>query len=149
MSIPFTFVDKELLNTPIIDAADKVYYTTSTTQGFTGRKIMTVMAASGSVGLIDWREKTLSINGGHKSWESLRKEPGGIFSMDCGEWNWADRPYHLKYQYTYKELLVRAERMQDEGERMFLLMAILLTEIGRQDRVKRGFKAGEVLVKLV
>lgn len=98
------------------------------------------------------------------------------------EWNWANRPYLLKYHDSHKELLVRLPhlpppkipiltcpiqatpnfgtpagtvrmttyhshlfhdneraviyfplQMQDEIERMFLLMAMLHTEIHRQD----------------
>ncbi|KAF8188919.1 hypothetical protein K438DRAFT_1936231 [Mycena galopus ATCC 62051] len=162
MSLALTFVDKKLSDTPVVDAEGAVHYTTSSTRGFGGRKITTVTAASGLVGLINWREKAFVINGTHRKWDDLRSRSGGILDPTY-QWNWGNTPYLLKYHDSHKELLATpavgnvadtvrfttyhprlfhdSERaiiyfphqMQDEVERMFLLMAILQTEIHRQD----------------
>ncbi|KAJ7144123.1 hypothetical protein C8R44DRAFT_846097 [Mycena epipterygia] len=162
MSIALTFVDQNLLDSPVVGAEGAVYYTTSTTSGFRGRKVTTIMAASGLVGVINWREKKFIINGVQRDWDDLESRSGGIFSSER-EWNWGNRPYNLKYHDSHKELLATPNfgnaagtvrfttyrshllhsnepaviyfphQMQDELERMFLLMAILHTEIHRQD----------------
>ncbi|KAJ6575581.1 hypothetical protein DFH09DRAFT_1150646 [Mycena vulgaris] len=165
MSAALTFADKKLLASPIIRADGAVHYTTSTTSGFVRRKITTIMAASGLVGMIDWREKTFAINGVQRKWDELKSRSGGIFSSER-EWRWAAVSYKLKYHHSHKELLATPtsgngagavrlttyqphllhenERvaiyfppeMHDETERMFVLMAILQTEIHRQDTEK-------------
>ncbi|KAJ7458148.1 hypothetical protein FB451DRAFT_1372328 [Mycena latifolia] len=163
MSITLTFSDKELLASPVMGPDGAVRYTTSTTQGFLGRKITTIMAASGLVGIINWREKTFMLNGVERKWDELKSRSDGIFSSER-EWNWANRPYKLKYDTWEKELLATPSfgseagavrfttyqahlmrenepallyfphELRDELERMFLLMAILQTETTRADR---------------
>lgn len=80
MSIALTFVDKQLLRTALVGAEGAVHYTTSTTSGFLGRKVTTINAASGLVGVINWREKTFNINGVQREWDDLKSRTGGIFS---------------------------------------------------------------------
>ncbi|KAJ7676184.1 hypothetical protein B0H17DRAFT_1238342 [Mycena rosella] len=163
MSIALTFGDKQLLQSPVVGPDGAVHYTTSTTRGFRGRKVTTIMATSGAVGTINWREKSFVINGVQRGWGDLKSRSEGIFSSER-EWNWANRPYSLKYNRSEKELLATPKlgnmtgsvrftpyqphllhdnehaviyfphQMQDEAERMFLLMAILETEIHRQDQ---------------
>ncbi|KAK6987468.1 hypothetical protein R3P38DRAFT_2574792 [Favolaschia claudopus] len=166
MSLPLTFADKKLLETSLIGPDNMVYYTTSTTKSCSGRKLTTVTAASGVVGLINWRDKTFSLNGAMKKWDELKSKSAGMCHSDR-EWNWGPRPFNLKYHGNCsKELLATPlngtvadtvrftthrqhllhdnERavlyfpyhMQDELERMFLLLAILYMEIHRQDQVR-------------
>ncbi|KAJ6471095.1 hypothetical protein C8R47DRAFT_1147850 [Mycena vitilis] len=173
MSIPLTFLAEKLLDTAIVGPEGAVYYTLATTSGFRGRKITTITAASGLSGFINWREKVFIINGVQRDWDELKERSGGLFSSER-EWNWGNRPYKLKYHDSHKELLAtpttanvaltvrftpyhshllhdneRAvlylpQQMQDEIERMFLLMAILHTEMHRQDanRNKRNVAVG-------
>ncbi|KAJ7458525.1 hypothetical protein FB451DRAFT_1406286 [Mycena latifolia] len=153
MSLALTFGDKKLLDSPILGPDGAVCYTTSTTHGFRGRKITTIMAASGL-----------------RKWDELKSRSNGIFSSER-EWNWANRPYKLKYHNWEKELLVTPSfgseagvvrftpyhahllhdnepavlyfpHQMDEVERMFLLMAILETEIHRQDQNTNAAVAG-------
>ncbi|KAJ7144124.1 hypothetical protein C8R44DRAFT_973794 [Mycena epipterygia] len=170
MSIALTFVDQKLLDSPLVGAEGAVYYTTSTTSGFRGRKVTTIMATSGLVGVINWREKMFIINGVQHDWDDLKSRSGGIFSSER-DWNWGNRPYNLKYHDSHKELLATPNfgsaagtvrfttyrphllhgnepaviyfphQMQDELERMFLLMAILQTEMHRQDNARNGRNA--------
>lgn len=77
MSTALTFVEKKLLESPVI-ADGTVHYTTSTTTGFRGRKITTITAASGLVGMINWREKTFVINGVQRKWDDLKRHSAGI-----------------------------------------------------------------------
>ncbi|KAJ7478540.1 hypothetical protein FB451DRAFT_1242202 [Mycena latifolia] len=147
MSIALTFSDKELLASPVMGPDGAVHYTTSTTQGLLGRKITTIMAASGLVGIINWRDKTFTLNGVERKWDELKSRSDGIFSSER-EWNWANRPYKLNEAgavrfTTYRaHLLHESQRAvlyfpherQDESERMFLLMAILHMDTTREDR---------------
>ncbi|KAJ7144161.1 hypothetical protein C8R44DRAFT_759549, partial [Mycena epipterygia] len=103
MSIALTFADKNLLDSPLVGAEGTVHYSTSTTSGFRGRKLTTVMAASGLAGVIDWRKKIFVIDGVQRGWDTLKSRSGGIFSSER-EWNWGSRPYHLKYHDSQKEL---------------------------------------------
>ncbi|KAJ7144155.1 hypothetical protein C8R44DRAFT_759544 [Mycena epipterygia] len=167
MSIAFTFADQNLLDSPLVGAEGTVHYSTSTTSGFRGRKLTTLMAASGLIGVIDWRKKIFVIDGVQRGWDTLKSRSGGIFSSER-EWNWGSRPYHLKYHDSQKELLAKPNfgnaagtvrfttyrshlfrdnepaviyfphQMQDELERMFLLMAMLKTEVDRQDSARRA-----------
>ncbi|KAJ6545465.1 hypothetical protein B0H19DRAFT_1075772 [Mycena capillaripes] len=162
MATPLTFVDKKLLDTVVIGPEGAVYYTTrTTTSGGRNHNITTITAASGLLGFINWPEKVFVINGMQRPWDDLRERWGGLSER---EWNWGNRPYKLKYNESYKELLANPlttgnhagavrfttfhshlfhdderaviyfpHQMQDEIERMFLLMAILQTEIHRQD----------------
>ncbi|KAJ6462142.1 hypothetical protein C8R45DRAFT_1178591 [Mycena sanguinolenta] len=173
MSMQLTFADKKLLDTAIIAPDRGVHYTTTTTSGFRGRKITTIAAASGLVGFINWREKLFVINGVQKQWSHIKSHTGGLFSSEH-DWNWGSRPFKLKYQDSHKELIATpvvgnvadivrfttyhshmfhdSERamiyfpyqMQDEIERMFLLMAILETEIHRQDTNEQAGNIGVV-----
>ncbi|KAJ6603266.1 hypothetical protein DFH09DRAFT_1124094 [Mycena vulgaris] len=163
MSTALTFENKDVLASPIVDAANTVHYMTTTTRGFVRRKITTVMAASNLVGLIDWREKTFTINGVQRKWEDMKTRSGGVFSSER-EWSWTpDRPFKFKYNHSQTELLatptsgdvssavrftVRKEHLfhapkpaviqfppdlRDETERMYLLLVILKTETQRQE----------------
>ncbi|KAK7017812.1 hypothetical protein R3P38DRAFT_3560437 [Favolaschia claudopus] len=164
-SLTLTFVDKKLLQTTLIDPDNAIHYTLTTTSGFRGKKITTITAASGLVGSIDWREKTFTINGVEKKWDDLKTRSAGVFRTERN-WNWGPRPFNLKYQDAHKELLATPlegtpadpvrftvhrqhvlhdnepatirfpTRMQDDAERMFLLMAILHMEITRQETEK-------------
>jgi hypothetical protein len=80
MSIALTFVDKKLLESAVIGPEGVVHYTLDTTSGFLGRKISTITAASGLVGIINWREKLFIINGVQQEWEDLEEKTGGLFS---------------------------------------------------------------------
>ncbi|KAJ7450219.1 hypothetical protein FB451DRAFT_1566702 [Mycena latifolia] len=170
MSLALTFGDKKLLDSPILGPDGAVCYTTSTTHGFRGRKITTIMTASGLVGIINWREKTFTLNGVQRKWDDLKSRSNGIFSSER-EWNWANRPYKLKYHNWEKELLVTPSfgsaagavrftpyhvhllhdnepavlyfpHQMDEVERMFLLMVILQTEIHRRMNASNAAVAG-------
>ncbi|KAF7328177.1 hypothetical protein MVEN_02575300 [Mycena venus] len=170
MALALTFVDRKLLETALVSPEGAVHYTTTTTHGFRGRKITTIVAASGLNGFINWREKVFVINGVQQDWDNLKERSGGIFSSER-EWNWGNRPFKLKYHHSHKELLATptignpgdsvrfttyhphvfsdSERatiyfpnqMQDEIEKMFLLMAILQTEIHRQDVARASTNA--------
>jgi hypothetical protein len=83
-----TFVDKKLVDSSLVGPNGAVYYTTTTTHGFRGRKITTIMAGSGLVGAINWREKTFIINGVQRKWSDLRS---GYFSA----WPAVRSPLHL------------------------------------------------------
>ncbi|KAJ7083457.1 hypothetical protein C8R44DRAFT_753473 [Mycena epipterygia] len=164
MSLALTFVHRNLIETPLVGAEGAVHYTVNTTRGtWGGRKITTIVAASGLVGVINWREKIFIINGVQREWDDLKARSGGVFSRER-EWNWGNRPYHLKYHDSDKELLATPSfgnsadtvrfttyqshllhedhraviyfpyQLQDEIERMFLLMAILQSEIHRKDQ---------------
>ncbi|KAJ7035850.1 hypothetical protein C8F04DRAFT_1096934 [Mycena alexandri] len=170
MSIALTFTDKKLVDTALVAPDGAVHYTTSTTHGLMGRKTTTVSAASGLVGFINWREKIFSINGVQQKWEDLKERSNGIFSSER-EWHWGSRSYKLKYHNAHKELLATPNfsgvagtvrftvyephlfhenqhavihfphEMQDEIERMFVLMAILQMEMHRQDQEKAAAAA--------
>ena len=102
MSIALTFVDKNLLESPIVGSDGAVHYTTSTTHGVLHRKVTTIMAASGLVGTINWRDESFVINGVQRGWDSLRSRSGGIFSS-CA-FQFASRPIKNLYQGTRMEL---------------------------------------------
>ncbi|KAF7367068.1 hypothetical protein MSAN_00966200 [Mycena sanguinolenta] len=153
MSTALTFIDRKILDSPVIGPEGAVHYTTSTTHGFRGRKVTTITAASGL-----W------------SWNKVRSRSMGFFNPSY-EWNWGKRSYQLKYHDSHKTLLAtptsgntadtvqfrpynphllrdneRAiiffpHQMQDEVERMFLLMAILQTDIRRQDAARAAAAA--------
>ncbi|KAJ7474377.1 hypothetical protein B0H11DRAFT_2035187 [Mycena galericulata] len=163
MSLALTLVETQLLNSTLIGTDGAVHYTASTNNGFLlGRKVTTITAASGLVGIIDWRQKIFIIDGVKREWHHLKSRAGGIFSSQR-EWNWGNKPYTLKYHDSDRELLATPSsgnaggtirfttyrshlfrdnepaaiyfphQMQDEVEKMFLLMVILKTEIRRQD----------------
>ncbi|KAF7367067.1 hypothetical protein MSAN_00966100 [Mycena sanguinolenta] len=164
MSIALTFTGKEILDTPIVGPDGAVHYTTSSTHGFRGRKVTTITAASGLVGCINWREEVFVINGQEWSWSKVRSR-SGFFKLSY-EWHWNERSYKLEYHDMNKSLLAtptsgnvadtvqfhpyhphlfhaneRAtilfpHQMQDEVERMFLLMAILQTDVQQQDAAR-------------
>ncbi|KAJ7205694.1 hypothetical protein B0H12DRAFT_1160153 [Mycena haematopus] len=168
MSIAFTFADKTLLDTNVIAPGGTVQYAITTTNGFFGRKATTIVAASGVPGLIDWRKKAFVINGVQKKWNDL-KSRGGVFSSSR-DWDWGNRPFKLKYHRSDHEILATSllgndadtvrfttyqrrlfrenERAMiyfphhmEEIERMFLLMAILQTEIHRQETARSNSAA--------
>ncbi|KAJ7166552.1 hypothetical protein C8R43DRAFT_986327 [Mycena crocata] len=161
MSTILTFDTGKILNTSIVDADGSVHYTATTTSGFRGRKVTTILAASGTEGVINWREKLFIINGVPRSWADLKARTGGMFNTER-EWRWDQKSYKLKYDFAEKELMVTPSsgspvrftphraylfniretkpaaiyfpsEMQDANEKMFLLMAVLKTEIQRQD----------------
>ncbi|KAK7056146.1 hypothetical protein R3P38DRAFT_3170819 [Favolaschia claudopus] len=152
MSLPLTFADKKLLETSLIGPDNMIYYTTSTTKSCSGRKLTTVVAASGVVGLINWREKTFSLNGAVRKWDELKRKSAGMCHSDR-EWNWEEllaTPLNgtvadtVRFTTHRQHLLHDNERavlyfpyhMQDELERMFLLLAILYMDVHRQDQEK-------------
>ncbi|KAJ7458146.1 hypothetical protein FB451DRAFT_1508519 [Mycena latifolia] len=174
MTTALTFTDKDLLGSPLVGADGVVRYTTSTTRGFRGRKTTTIMGP-GLVGLIDWREKTFTIGGVQRKWDEMKKRSAGVFSSER-EWSWGNRAYKLKYHHGDKELLATPPsgpagvvrftpyhphlfhsnepaaiyfppHLHDEEERMFVLLAILQTEIHRQDKEKHR-EAGELAVDM-
>ncbi|KAK7017172.1 hypothetical protein R3P38DRAFT_1318294 [Favolaschia claudopus] len=170
MTLPLTFASKKLLETSLIGPDNMVHYTTSTTKSScSGRKLSTVTAASGVVGVINWRDKTFSLNGVVRKWDEIkRKSAGAGMCHSDREWNWGPRPFNLKYHgnCSSKELLATPlngtpadtvrftthrqhllhdnERavlyfpyhMQDELERMFLLLVVLYMDVKRQDQEK-------------
>ncbi|KAJ7236605.1 hypothetical protein B0H12DRAFT_1026809, partial [Mycena haematopus] len=161
MSFALTFADQKVLDTIVVAPDGTVQYAITTTSGFLGRKATTIVGASGVAGLIDWRGKVFVINGVQKEWNALKSREG-VFSSSR-DWNWGNRPFKLKYHSTdyssYKatsligndadtvrfttyrsRLFQENERAMiyfpyhmEEIERMFLLMAILQTEIRRQE----------------
>ncbi|KAJ7458147.1 hypothetical protein FB451DRAFT_1564011, partial [Mycena latifolia] len=178
MSTTLTFTDRHLLVSSLVGVDGVVHYTTSTTGGnFRGHKTTIVAAGrSGLVGLIDWRGMTFSINGAQRKFNDVRAKSRTSSSEQ--EWNWGQRPYKLKYDNAHKELLAThpfgsadvvrftpyqghllhttepaaiyfPPQLQDEEERMFVLMAILETEIEREEKAKKMGDAGNVVLGLV
>ncbi|KAJ7141606.1 hypothetical protein C8R46DRAFT_1361199 [Mycena filopes] len=171
MALALTFLDRKLIDTAVAAPDGAVYYTTTSTHGFRGRKITTITAGSGLVGSINWRDDLFVINGVAKKWDQLKSRSGGFLSSER-EWNWDGRPYTLKYHNSQKELLATPNynsvagtvrfttydphlfhendravlylphQMQDEIERMFVLMAILQTEMRRQDKQRGARNVG-------
>ncbi|KAJ7708612.1 hypothetical protein B0H16DRAFT_1481210 [Mycena metata] len=171
MALALTFMDRKLTDSVVVGPDGGLYYALSTTHGFRGRKIMTITAASGLVGIVNWREDVFILNGVEKKWNQIRARSGGIFSSGIG------RPYTLKYHNSHKELLATPDldstartvrfttydahlfrkddpavlyfppQTQDEVERMFLLMVILQTEIDRQDLHTASFFLHGVLLE--
>ncbi|KAJ7060927.1 hypothetical protein C8F01DRAFT_177465 [Mycena amicta] len=165
MSIAYTFRGQDLLNTNIVGPDNIVYYTTQTTSGFRGRKVTTIQGMNAS-GVIDWRAEHFILNGVERKWDDLKHRSGGIFSSER-EWIWGDCPFILKYHHSHTELLATPNfrsttgtvrftpyqghllrdnepatisfpfEMQDASARMFLLMAVLQTDIHRQDENSR------------
>ncbi|KAJ7895180.1 hypothetical protein B0H14DRAFT_3634845 [Mycena olivaceomarginata] len=153
MSLALKFADKRLLRTSLVGPDGGVHYTTTTTHGWRGRKVTTVSAASGLVGFIDWHKKVFEINGVQRKWDELKSRSNGFFSTER-QWNWGGRPFKFKYHNSHKELLaiptkgsdadnpntpscISPHQMRDELERMFLLLAVLQTEIHRQDMARQ------------
>ncbi|KAF8198823.1 hypothetical protein K438DRAFT_1966790 [Mycena galopus ATCC 62051] len=170
MTTPLTFTDKNFLETAVVGPEGAVHYTTTTTSGFLGRKVTTISSASGLGGCINWRDEAFAINGVVREWDSIKTHLGGLFSSEY-QWKWGPRPFKLEFQDSHNEIIATptvgnisdtvrfsayhshfledSERavihfpnhMQDEMEKMFLLMAILQTEIHRQDTVTRRRRA--------
>ncbi|KAJ6584331.1 hypothetical protein B0H19DRAFT_385046 [Mycena capillaripes] len=164
-----TFVDKKLVDSPLVGPDGAVYYTTTTTHGFRGRKITTIMAGSGLVGAINWRDKTFTINGVQRKWSDLRS--GHFSAWPARKWTWGNGTYKFQWHHMQKELVATSEyggdavrfttyephlfhknsqatihfpdNTQDEIERMFLLMAVLQTEMHKQD-VSKSAEAADV-----
>ncbi|KAJ7336800.1 hypothetical protein DFH08DRAFT_939129 [Mycena albidolilacea] len=150
MSLALTFADKRLLRTSLVGPDGGVHYTTTTTHGWRGRK----------------HKKVFEINGVQRKWDELKSRSNGFFSTER-EWNWGGRPFKFKYHNSHQELLAIPTKgsvadtmrftthrphlmrnsqhavlyfpyqMRDELERMFLLLAVLQTEIHRQDMVRQ------------
>lgn len=59
----------ELLDSALVGADGAVHYRVSTTQGFFRRKVTTMLAASGVVGVINWREKLFIIDDVERTWD--------------------------------------------------------------------------------
>ncbi|KAJ7748385.1 hypothetical protein B0H16DRAFT_1725570 [Mycena metata] len=166
MALTLTFVDRKLVDSSVIGPDGGVHYTTGSTDGSRGLKFTTITAASGLVGSINWREALFVIDGVEKKWDELKSQSGRKFGPQR-QWNWENEPYTFKYQNYAKELLATPsssadagtvrfttcdagsvrekenavlyfpEEVQDETQRMFLLMAILQTEISRQAMAKK------------
>ncbi|KAJ7169272.1 hypothetical protein C8R43DRAFT_121539 [Mycena crocata] len=175
-TLTLTFINMTLLESALVETdgeVNHVHYNTSTTAGreFSGRKVTTIMASSGLMGVIDWRGKFFKINGVRRARRDLKSRPGGIISSDR-RWRWdpSGEAYTFSYDQSHspKELLAtpdsgsqsgivrlttatrhlfRADEpavlefpvdMQDDVERMFLLMVILKTEMRRQDAAHSG-----------
>ncbi|KAJ7161849.1 hypothetical protein C8R43DRAFT_1123565 [Mycena crocata] len=73
MSTRLTFTDKKLLQSPLVGPEAAVYYTTTTTSVFRGRKVTTIMGTNGVVGIINWRDKIFAINDVQRKWKDLKK----------------------------------------------------------------------------
>lgn len=81
MSFALTFLNKELLESTLVDADGAVHYMMRTSSVFIlGRKATTITAATGLVGTINWRAKTFEINGVQRKWSAIKSKPGGLFS---------------------------------------------------------------------
>ncbi|KAJ6628337.1 hypothetical protein B0H10DRAFT_2428892 [Mycena sp. CBHHK59/15] len=162
MYIALTFASQQLLNSPVFGAEGAVHYTTTTTSGaYHAHKVTTIVAASGLVGIINWLDKTFTINGLQCQWDHLKCPVGGVFSS-AREWKWDHKIYTLKYHDSHRELLATPNsgfggtvrftpphlhvlhenepaviyfpfELQDEIMRMFLLMAVLQMETRRKD----------------
>ncbi|KAJ7141607.1 hypothetical protein C8R46DRAFT_1318092 [Mycena filopes] len=168
MSFALTFARPTLLESPVVAPDGNVHFTTSSTHGSHGRKRTTVTAASGRVGVINWRDDLFIIDGVEKKCDEPKAHTGGAFGSER-VWTWAiERPYMLKYDNATREVLATPNfsgvagpvhfkvydpalgqenenenenaavlrfpaEIQDETERMFLLMAMLQTEMLRED----------------
>ncbi|KAJ7762257.1 hypothetical protein B0H16DRAFT_1808880 [Mycena metata] len=104
MALPLTFMDRELTDSVVVGPDGGVYYTLSSMSGLRGRKITTITAASGFVGIINGRRHLFVLNGVEQKWDHIRIKFGGIFSLQR-EWNWMRDPT-LKHHQLNKELLV-------------------------------------------
>ncbi|KAK1223123.1 hypothetical protein PQX77_014010 [Marasmius sp. AFHP31] len=90
---------------------DAVIYTLETTYGFRGRRITILKdsnpaftgssSGSSTVGAIDWREKTIEVNGVRKKVGDLKKRKGrgGVF-RNARYWQWAAerKEYEVKFK---------------------------------------------------
>ncbi|KAJ7190164.1 hypothetical protein GGX14DRAFT_580047 [Mycena pura] len=153
MSTALTFVEKDLLESPVASPDGDWHYTTNTTRSFWGPKSTAVTAASGLIGMIEWRAKVFVLNGEVREVKDLKCRAAG----DGCQWGWGSGPYVLQYSNSHKELLatplsgsavrfttyrrrlfrasepaaVYFPEKMDERERLFLLMAMLHTETMR------------------
>ncbi|KAJ7456103.1 hypothetical protein FB451DRAFT_1277008 [Mycena latifolia] len=161
MATALTFTETSLLASPIAGADGIVHYTTSTTHTAQGRGHTAITSASGGLhAQIDWAGKTFAVDGVCRRWDEVKAGTGWIFSSER-QWTWGARAYSVKYRNAAKELLatpilggpagavrftpprahgtIRAaiyfpHQITDARERLFLLMAVLQTEIERQDQ---------------
>ncbi|ESK83493.1 hypothetical protein Moror_4878 [Moniliophthora roreri MCA 2997] len=93
---------------------DAVIYTLETNYGFRGRRFTllrdtnplpgrrqsTAGSATGvTVGAINWREKTMEVNGVRKKIADLKRRKGNYFSNTrCWQWSTERKEYELKYK---------------------------------------------------
>ena len=80
MAIALTFTSKKILESALVSPDGAVHYTTQTTHGLLERKATTITAASGVVGVINWRDKVFVLDGLQRAWGDLKSKPGGLFS---------------------------------------------------------------------
>lgn len=82
----FTFNTHDILNSTLIpdQAYDTLFYTTSTTSGFLGRKVTTLVPSTQKDGafrgVINWKEDTFEIGGTIRKRLDLKRNPGGILN---------------------------------------------------------------------
>ncbi|KAF7314836.1 hypothetical protein MKEN_00958100 [Mycena kentingensis (nom. inval.)] len=168
-----TFTSKKLCDTTVVGPDRRVWYTTETTRGLRGRKVTAIRAASGATGKIDWREKTFAINGEQRTLKQLRT--GGFLGQWRGvKWRWAATSYSAKFKHFQKEIWVTPDGMgsgtarftayephlfgkndnatilfpldmQNELERVFVLMIMLQTEMHKQD-TRKSAEAADLAV---
>nr|GAT50865.1 predicted protein [Mycena chlorophos] len=171
MSTPLTFRERAIENSQLIGLDDVVYYKTSTTTSAFNRPKLTLVqsATDSTVGRIDWRERTFTINGERRPWALLKSSPK-LFSAER-EWRWYGQAYRLKYDWS-NELTATPQFRGAGGEtvrfspfqprilgsntkaviwfppnmdataRMFLLMAVIHMDIRRQERRRRSAAGG-------
>ncbi|KAJ7785264.1 hypothetical protein DFH07DRAFT_763862 [Mycena maculata] len=158
MSRELTFKSKDILNSHL-HAGHSNPYTTSTSSGVLGRKTTTLKTGflSGSAGKIDWRDKEFKIGGRTKKWRKVESS-GGWFTSGR-EWEWAGYTYTVKHSHhkwtatnshrevayftPYQSHLLRSSEhaslyispeIQDEHQRVFLILVLLYSETKRQDK---------------
>ncbi|KAJ7657203.1 hypothetical protein DFH06DRAFT_1131726 [Mycena polygramma] len=142
MSIPLTFVDKNLLNTTTVDHDGDVHYTTTTTTSrhLKGCKITTITSASGvlmgSEREWNWKDKTYTLK-----YHDARTLVQATANTGSDPASVRLTTYHMHLSGEHKQAAIYFPReIQDEEERMFLLMALLETETQRQDKwITEGF----------
>ncbi|KAJ7613531.1 hypothetical protein FB45DRAFT_874481 [Roridomyces roridus] len=174
LSLTFTNPKHDLIDTPLTAPDGEVHFTLSTMNGMLGRKITTITSTSGLVGTIHWRENSFSLDGVQVPVKDLKTKSGGLLSRER-EWKWKNWGYKLKYHdwekelravpthehaagnvsfWPYRPLIYKdgdlatiqfPEIMKNEEERLFALMAILYTDMERQDNnMIAGHTGGKV-----
>lgn len=79
MTSALTFVKHNLLDSSVVGPDGSTQYTLTTVNGkLLNRKTTTITAASGLVGIIQWREKHFSINGVQRGFDEMKSRPSGI-----------------------------------------------------------------------
>ncbi|KAJ7478496.1 hypothetical protein FB451DRAFT_1557127 [Mycena latifolia] len=126
MSIALTFSDKELLASPVMGP---------------DRRLGSSASSTGAT-------RTFTLNGVERKWDELKSRSDGIFSSEREEKeliatpNFGSEAGAVRFTTYRAHLLHESQRavlyfpheLQDESERMFLLMAILHMDTTREDR---------------